>query len=41
MIYGGFPEGSLCKESACNTGDPGPTPGAARSPGKAVDYPLQ
>ena len=41
MIYVGFPGSSLCEESACNTGDPGLTPGAASSPGEVIDYPLQ
>ena len=29
-----FPGGSDGKESACNVGDPGSTPGSGRSPGK-------
>ena len=35
--YWGFPDNSLGKESACNTGDPG----SGRSPGKGIGYPLQ
>ena len=30
----GFPGGSDGKESPCNAGDPGSTPGSGRSPGK-------
>ena len=29
------------KESACNAGDPGSTPGSARSPGEGNGHPLQ
>ena len=29
------------KESACNTGDPGPIPGSGRSPGEGNVNPLQ
>ena len=36
-----FPDGSDSKESACNTGDTGSTPGLKRSPGEAKSYPLQ
>ena len=39
--YGGFPDGSDVKESACNAGDPGLIPGLGRSPGEGKDYPLQ
>ena len=28
------------KESACNAGDPGSSPGSGRSPGKGSGYPL-
>ena len=31
---GGFPDGSAGKETACNEGDPGLTPGLGRSPGE-------
>ena len=36
----GFPGGSDSKESACNVGDPGSTPGLGRSPGEGNGYPL-
>ena len=36
-----FPDGSDGKESACNTGDMGSTPGLQRSPGEVKSYPLQ
>ena len=29
-----FPDGSVGKESACNTGDPGSSPGLGRSAGE-------
>ena len=37
----GFPGGSDHKESACNAGDLGSTPGSGRSPGEGNGYPLQ
>ena len=37
----GFPRGSVGKESACNLGDAGSTPGSGRSPGKGHGNPLQ
>ena len=37
----GFPDSSVGKESAYNTGDPGPIPGSGRSPGEGIGYPLQ
>ena len=37
----GFPESSLGKGSACNTGDPGLIPGSGRSPGEGKGYSLQ
>ena len=37
----GFPGGSAGKESACNEGDLGSTPGLGRSPGEGKSYPLQ
>ena len=37
----GFPCGSAGKESACNVGDLGSTPGLGRSPGEGKGYPLQ
>ena len=33
MVRVGFPDGSDCKESACNAGDLGLIPGLGRSPG--------
>ena len=36
-----FPYRSLGKESVCNVGDPGSTPGSGRSAGKGISYPLQ
>ena len=37
----GFPCGSAGKESACNAGNLGLTPGLGRSPGEGISYPLQ
>ena len=37
----GFPGGSAGKESACNAGDLGLSPGLGRSPGEGKGYPLQ
>ena len=37
----GFPHGSAGKESACNAGDLGSTPGLGRSPEDGNSYPLQ
>ena len=37
----GFPGGSDCKESACNAGDLGSTPGSARYPAEGHGNPLQ
>ena len=37
----GFPVGSVSKESACNTGDPGSVSGLGRSPGERNGNPLQ
>ena len=39
--FGGFPHSSASKESACNAGDPGSTPGLGRSPGERNGNPLQ
>ena len=36
-----FPGGSIGKESACDTHDPGWIPGSGRSAGKGIGYPLQ
>ena len=35
------PDGSVCKESACNAGDPGLIPGLGRSAGEGIGSPLQ
>ena len=37
----GFPCGSADKESTCNAGDLGLTPGLGRSPGEGKGYPYQ
>ena len=37
----GFPDSSVGKESACNTGDLGSIPGLERSAGKGIGYPFQ
>ena len=37
----GFPDGSEGKESACNAGDQGSTPGLGRSTGEGNGSPLQ
>ena len=37
----GFPDSSVGKESACNTGDLGSIPGAERSAGEETGYSLQ
>ena len=37
----GVPGGSDGKESACNVGDPGSTPGLERSPGEGKGSPLR
>ena len=36
-----IPDGSDDKESACNAGDPGLTPGSRRSTGKVSGYPIE
>ena len=41
MFYLGFPDSSVGKESACNSGDPGSIPGPGRSAGEGIGYPLQ
>jgi len=40
MMREGFPCGSAGKETACNSGDLGSTPGLGRSPGEGNGYPL-
>ena len=37
----GFPGSSVGKEPTSNAGDPSSIPGLGRSPGEAIDYPLQ
>ena len=37
----GFPDSSVGKESACNEGDSGLSPGLGRSAGEGIGYPLQ
>ena len=41
LLQQGFPGGSDGKESACNAGDLGSSPGLGRSPGEGKGYPLQ
>ena len=36
----GFPDSSIGKESTCNAGNLGLTPGLGRSPGEGKGYPL-
>ena len=37
----GFPGSSADKESGCNAGDPGSTPGSGGFPEERIGYPLQ
>ena len=39
--YVGFPNSSVGKESACNTGDPSSIPGMRTSAGEGIGHPLQ
>ena len=41
IIFLGFPDSSVDKESACNVGDPGLIPGLGKSAREVVDYVLQ
>ena len=41
VALGGFPGGSVGKESACNAGDAGSIPGSGRSPRKENGNPLE
>ena len=41
LLFGLDPDGSVGKESACNTGDTGSVPGLGRCPGEGIGYPLQ
>ena len=40
-LGGCFRHSSVCKESACNAGDPGLIPGSGSSPGEGIGYPFQ
>ena len=40
-LHSGFPDSSVGKESTCNAGDPGSTPGLGISAGDRIGYPLQ
>ena len=40
-VFLGFPCGSAGKESSCNEGDLGSSPGFGRFPGEGKGYPLQ
>ena len=41
VLRRGFPDSSVGKESACNTGNPGSIPGLGRSAGQGIGYPFQ
>ena len=41
LIFSGFPDSSVGKESTCNAGEPGLIPGLGRSTGEGISYPLQ
>ena len=41
MLFPGFPDSSVDKESACNEGDPSLIPGTGTSPGEGKGYSLQ
>ena len=41
ILYQGFPDSSVSKESACSVGDPGLIRGLGRSPEEGNGYPLQ
>ena len=41
ILYKGYPDSSVGKESTCSAGDPGSIPGSGRSPGEGIGYPLQ
>ena len=38
MLKRGFPDRLVGKESACNAGDPGLTPGSGRSAGEGIVF---
>ena len=41
LLFLGFPDSSVDKESTCNAGDPDLSPGLGISTGEGIDYPLQ
>ena len=41
VVFRGFPESSVGKESTCSAGDPGSIPGLGRSVGEEIGYPFQ
>ena len=41
MLFLGFPDSSVVKESTCNAGYPGSIPGLGRSAREGIGYPLQ
>ena len=41
ILFMGFPDSSVGKESACIAGDPSSIPGMQRSTGEGIGYPLQ
>ena len=41
VLHQDFPGSLDSKESACNVGDPGSTPGLGRSPGEGNSSPIQ
>ena len=41
VLFKGFHDSSFGKESTCNAGDPGSTPGLGRSTGEGIGCPLQ
>ena len=41
MIFRGFPDSSVDKESTCKTGNPGSIPGSGRSTGEGKGYSVQ
>ena len=41
MLFWGFPDSSVGKESACNAGNPSSITGLGRSAGEGRGYPLQ
>ena len=38
IFFLGFPDSSVCKESACNEGDPGSIHGSGRSAGEGIGF---